>query len=168
MLQPLNPHDATEILHATTKTWQINHQLVWLCTLAYYVKWFLYWDHFNMSFPYNLHYIHIYWKKNMLCCCLVTKLSPALCGSMDCSLSGSSVHGIFQAIVLEWIAFSFSRGSSQGIELESPAWKADSLSLSHRGSPKIFIQYFTGSLCIKNIQWGQYFMLNRGYIFHVM
>ena len=32
---------------------------------------------------------------------------------MDCSLSGSSVHGIFQARVLEWIATSFSRGSSQ-------------------------------------------------------
>ena len=32
---------------------------------------------------------------------------------MDCILPGSSVHGIFQAIVLEWIAISFSRGSSQ-------------------------------------------------------
>ena len=32
---------------------------------------------------------------------------------MDCSLPGSSVHGIFQAIVLEWIAISFSRRSSQ-------------------------------------------------------
>ena len=32
---------------------------------------------------------------------------------MDCSLPGSSVHGIFQAIVLEWIAISFSGGSSQ-------------------------------------------------------
>ena len=32
---------------------------------------------------------------------------------MDCSLPGSSVHGIFQAIVLEWIAISFSRWSSQ-------------------------------------------------------
>ena len=32
---------------------------------------------------------------------------------MDCSLPGSSVHGIFQAIVLEWIAISFSRGSSR-------------------------------------------------------
>ena len=31
---------------------------------------------------------------------------------MDCSLSGSSIHGIFQAKVLEWIAISFSRGSS--------------------------------------------------------
>ena len=33
--------------------------------------------------------------------------------SMDCSLSGSSVHGIFQARVLERIAISFSRGSSR-------------------------------------------------------
>ena len=36
-----------------------------------------------------------------------------LCNPMDCSLPGSSVHGIFQAIVLEWIAISFSKGSSQ-------------------------------------------------------
>ena len=35
-----------------------------------------------------------------------------LCDPMDCSLPGSSVHGIFQEIVLEWIAISFSRGSS--------------------------------------------------------
>ena len=31
---------------------------------------------------------------------------------MDCSIPGSSVHGIFQAKVLEWVAISFSRGSS--------------------------------------------------------
>ena len=36
-----------------------------------------------------------------------------LCDPMDCCLSGSSVHGIFQAIVLEWIAIFFSRGSSR-------------------------------------------------------
>ena len=33
--------------------------------------------------------------------------------SMDCSPPGSSIHGIFQARVLEWVAISFSRGSSQ-------------------------------------------------------
>ena len=32
---------------------------------------------------------------------------------MDCSLPGSSVHGILQARILEWVAISFSRGSSQ-------------------------------------------------------
>ena len=38
---------------------------------------------------------------------------PTLCDPMDCSLSGASVHGIFQARALEWIAISFSRGSSR-------------------------------------------------------
>ena len=41
----------------------------------------------------------------------VAQLCPTLCDPMDCSLPGSAVHGIFQAIVLEWIAISFSRGS---------------------------------------------------------
>ena len=45
-------------------------------------------------------------------CCLIAKSCPALCDSMDCSLPGSSVHGIFQARVLEWVAISSSRGSS--------------------------------------------------------
>ena len=36
-----------------------------------------------------------------------------LCYPTDCSLPGSSIHGIFQAKVLEWVAISFSRGSSQ-------------------------------------------------------
>ena len=36
-----------------------------------------------------------------------------LCDPMDCSLPGSSVHGIFQARILEWVATSFSRRSSQ-------------------------------------------------------
>ena len=43
----------------------------------------------------------------------VAQLCPTLCNPIDCSLPGSSVHGILQAIVLEWIAISFSRGSSQ-------------------------------------------------------
>ena len=36
-----------------------------------------------------------------------------LCDPMGCSLPGSSIRGIFQAKVLEWVAISFSRGSSQ-------------------------------------------------------
>ena len=43
----------------------------------------------------------------------VTQLCPTLCNPMDCSIPGSSVHGILQARVLEWVAISFSRGSSQ-------------------------------------------------------
>ena len=38
---------------------------------------------------------------------------PTLCNPMDCSPPGSSVHGILQAGVLEWVSIAFSRGSSQ-------------------------------------------------------
>ena len=44
---------------------------------------------------------------------LVSQSCPTLCHPVDCSLLGSSVHGIFQARILEWIAISLSRGSSQ-------------------------------------------------------
>ena len=44
---------------------------------------------------------------------LITQMCPTLCDPMDCSPPGSSVHGTFQARILEWIAISFSRGSSQ-------------------------------------------------------
>ena len=54
---------------------------------------------------------------------------------MDCSLPGSSVHGIFQARVLEWVATSFSRGSSQ---LRDRTWVSHIAGrlypLSHQGS----------------------------------
>ena len=43
----------------------------------------------------------------------VAQSCPTLCNPMDCSLPGSSVHGIFQARILEWVAIFFSRGSSQ-------------------------------------------------------
>ena len=43
----------------------------------------------------------------------VTQLCLTLCDPMDCSLSGSSVHGILQARILEWVAVPFSRVSSQ-------------------------------------------------------
>ena len=43
----------------------------------------------------------------------VAQSCPTLCDPKDCSLPGFSVHGICQARVLEWVAISFSRGSSQ-------------------------------------------------------
>ena len=48
----------------------------------------------------------------MCVCVLVTQLCPTLCDPMDCSPPGSSVHGILQARILEWVAIPFSRGSS--------------------------------------------------------
>ena len=42
----------------------------------------------------------------------VTQSCPTLCNPVDCSLAGSSIHGIFQARIREWVAISFSRRSS--------------------------------------------------------
>ena len=44
---------------------------------------------------------------------LVTQLCPTLCNPMDHDPQGSSIHGILQARILDWVAISFSRGSSQ-------------------------------------------------------
>ena len=44
---------------------------------------------------------------------LVSKPCLTLCDPTDCSPLGSSVHGILQARTLEWVAISFSRGSSR-------------------------------------------------------
>ena len=49
------------------------------------------------------------WKKVLL----VTQSCPALYNPMDCSPPGSSIHGILQARLLEWVAILFCRGSSQ-------------------------------------------------------
>ena len=45
-------------------------------------------------------------------CCLAAQLCPTLCDATDCSPPGSSVHGILQARIMEWVASSSSMGSS--------------------------------------------------------
>ena len=45
-----------------------------------------------------------------------------LCGPMDCSLPDSSIHGIFQARILEQVAISYSRGSSQSRDQTHVFW----------------------------------------------
>ena len=54
------------------------------------------------------------WTELNLCACCVFSHSVVSdsCDRIDCSPPGSSVHGILQAIILEWVALSFSRGSS--------------------------------------------------------
>ena len=51
-------------------------------------------------------------------CALVAWSCPTLCNTMDCSPPGSSIHGVFQTRILEWVAISFSRGSSQPKDLD--------------------------------------------------
>ena len=51
-------------------------------------------------------------KSKDMCMCLVTQPCSTLHNPMDCSPPGFSVHEIFQARILEWVAIPFSRGSS--------------------------------------------------------
>ena len=79
-----------------------------------------------------------------------TQLSPTLCNLLDCSLPGSSVHGISQAGILEWVAIFSSRGSSQSKDqnlqlLLLLLWQVDSLPWCHLGSSYLTI-YFSKSL----------------------
>ena len=67
--------------------------------------------------------------------CLVTQSCPTLCDPIDCSPAGSSVHGILQARIWEWVAIPFSRGSSRlGNEPRSPTLQVDSLSSEPPGT----------------------------------
>ena len=61
----------------------------------------------------------------------------------------SSVHGIFQARILEWVAISFSRDHPDpGIEPRSPALQADSLPSEPPGKPQYYIYiYYTPYVC---------------------
>ena len=55
---------------------------------------------------------------------LAAQSCPALCNPMECNPVGSSVHGILQERILEWIAISFSRGSSQPRDWTQVSWIA--------------------------------------------
>ena len=93
----------------------------------------------------------------------VTQLCPTLCDPMDCSLPGSSVHGIFQARVLEWVAISCARVSSRPrgrtwvshivgrpftiwVEWWLKAWFLDPECLTLIPSPYIYISVILGNL----------------------
>jgi len=55
-------------------------------------------------------YLYIVTNTDVLCCALSC---PTLCDPMDNNPPGSSVHGLFQVKILEWVAIPFSRGFSQ-------------------------------------------------------
>ena len=84
---------------------------------------------------------------------VIAQLYPTLWDPVDGSLPGSSIHEIFQARVLEWVAISFSRGSSQP---RSPALQTDALPSAPPGKPPLRkdipivgeIPRVLGSLCL--------------------
>ena len=88
----------------------------------------------------------------------VTQLCLTPCDPMDYSLPGSSVHWIFQAWILEWVAIPFSRGSSQSRDLPNPGlgldlpnllhWRQILYQLSYRESLTKHLHVFKHSLII--------------------
>ena len=84
-----------------------------LAQFMYYVNWGRGWEKGLVIFLFVL-------KKNKLefsgpwCVCVISAAQSCLilCGPMDCSPPGSSVHGISQARIMEWVAISYPRKSS--------------------------------------------------------
>ena len=73
-----------------------------------------------------------YWNAFPIKAREVAQSCLTLCDPMDCNLPGSSVHGIFQVRILEWVAISSSKGSSQPrdqtcLSLRLLHWQLDSL-----------------------------------------
>ena len=68
----------------------------------------------------------------------VIQSCPTLCNPMDCSLPGSSVHGVLQARILGWVAISFFRGSFQPWDrtLGLLCFRQILYHLRHQGSPE--------------------------------
>ena len=62
-----------------------------------------------MSIEVHISFWTMFFSRYMHVLCLVAQLCPTVCDSMDCSPPGSSVHGIFQARILEQVAMSYSR-----------------------------------------------------------
>ena len=74
--------------------------------------------------------------KPCVCVCSVAQICLTLCDFMDCSLPGSSVHGIFSAAIVEWVAIPFSRDlPNPGMEPRSPTLQVDSLPSEPPGKP---------------------------------
>ena len=74
---------------------------------------------------------------------LVAQLPLTLCDPMDCSLPGSSVHGIPWPRILEGVASSFSNyGIKSGIKSGFPALQADSLPFESLGKPILACRFY--------------------------
>ena len=68
--------------------------------------------------------------------CSITQSRPILCDPIDCSLPGSSVHGIIQERIPEWVAISYVRGSSQPrYEPKSPVLSGRFFTTAPHGKP---------------------------------
>ena len=114
------------------------------CFLSYCL---IMYTHFYSCPSWEHHWYDIYLIKAHFPLLLFQLLSHVqlFCDPMNCSPPGSSVHGIFQARILKWVAISFPRESSQPRNQPlrvscMQILQADSLPLSYQGSPIIYLK----------------------------
>ena len=108
--------------------WHLGHQVVLDCTKDPHGLGQVPWPPVQAGSPWPFIYIYI--------CKLLSRVQ--LCDPMDCSPPGSSVHRISQARILDWVAISFSRGSSR---------PRDRTQVSHI-SGGFFISWATRGVCL--------------------
>jgi len=94
---------------------------------------------------------------NCCCCCLVAQSSPTLWDPIDCGLPGSSVCGISQARILDWVAISFSRGSSWPRDRTHVSYTGRWI-LSHQSTREALTQIRYSKKCVKerSLERGQF------------
>ena len=85
-------------------------------------------------------------------CAKLLRLCPTLCSPMDYSPPGSSVHGILQVRILEWVAIPpqghLVHPGIELVSLMSPALQADSLPLAPPGKPIYIYKHIFVKICI--------------------
>ena len=100
----------------------------------------------------------------------VAQSCPTLCDPVDCSPPGSSAHGILQSRILEWVAISFSRGSSRPHELQharppcpsaTPGVHSDSRPSSQRCHPAISSSAVPFSSCPQSLSESESFPMSQ-------
>ena len=141
-----------KLVHGVTKSWTQISDWTTITNIYIYthtihilnMSIYIYTCIYTHIYIYLVYYVYIYSMCILMhiyavCyCCSVPNSCLTLCVPTDYNPSGSSVHGILQARILEWVVIPFFRDlPDPEIESRSSALQADSLPLSHQGSPYI-------------------------------
>ena len=127
----MNQWQSESVTGSLTKVSRVNGNLrsAWITAYVHFLpKISLYFWSFKTIAQWPGLYEDTYkWLRTENMKLLVAQLCLTLWDPMDCSPPASSVHGILQARILEWVAMPFSRASSQGSSLQ-PESRRDSVS----------------------------------------
>ena len=125
------------------KTYCISSSVQSISDFPFQVSWYVAYGKAELLEELHGYYVGV---------CLVTQSCLTLCDPVDCSPPGCSVHGISQAVILEWVAVPFSRGSSRPrdgtrVSCVSCICRWILYRLSYQGSPQMHTRvYVSGDM----------------------